>query len=388
MKEKIFFISHASELNGAERMLADLLERINRNKYDPVLVIPQPGPLGERLSRSGIATLVIPMKWWLTGRKEILLQPFKWLWNIWGVLKLVSFLKKEGTRLVVSNSIVNFSGALAARVCGLPHVWIIHEIVGRKSDGLCFILGVSQLKNLIRKFSSQVVANSVATWKAMGHQAERIIVYNGVDFSLLPLISTLQAREKMGFSFNDKVVGVIGKVCPEKGQMKALVAVEKLSTEFPSLKIAFCGQIKDFHYYKRILQKAGKLGWGEKIYFLGYQKDVFLFLKTLDVLLVTSSHESFGRSVIEAMASRTPVVAVKSGGIPEIVEHGKNGLLVGRPNPEEISKALSGILRHSQYACFLAENGFRTVEKKFQLSAQVEKIEQILDSNLKRSSLG
>ena len=97
-------------------MLIQTLERLDRTRFNPVLVIPRPGPLNKYADDSGIETLIVPMKWWLSGRSLVWRQPIAWIWNIKSVKILVDIIRKRNIHLVFTNSAVGFSGALAARI--------------------------------------------------------------------------------------------------------------------------------------------------------------------------------------------------------------------------------------------------------------------------------
>jgi glycosyltransferase involved in cell wall biosynthesis len=99
----------------------------------------------------------------------------------------------------------------------------------------------------------------------------------------------------------------------------------------------------------------------------------------MDCLIVASRAESFGRTIIEAMSVKTPVVAVKSGGIPEVIIHGTNGFLLDSREPEAIKEGMVSFLENREAHKQAAEKGYRTVQEKFLLSHQVQKIEHVLE---------
>ena len=144
----VLFVSHSSELNGAERMLLDVLRGLDRGKFRPLLALPRTGPLQREAEETGIATRVLPMKWSLTERSKTWKQPLTRAWNIPGVIRMARLIRNEAVDLVVTNTSAIWTGAFAARRAGVPHVWFVHEILDGENPLLSHILG---RKALIRR---------------------------------------------------------------------------------------------------------------------------------------------------------------------------------------------------------------------------------------------
>jgi glycosyltransferase involved in cell wall biosynthesis len=173
----------------------------------------------------------------------------------------------------------------------------------------------------------------------------------------------------------------VGKVCEEKGQREAIEALSGLGRERP-VKLLVVGPVKSKAYFAELEKICEAYDIRERVIFTGYRKDVMQLLHLMDCLIVASRTESFGRTVIEAMSVKTPVVAVTSGGIPEIITHGLNGFLLGSRTPQAIRDGLVSFLNDRDTYERVAEEGFRTVQEKFLLSAQVENIEKVLEECL------
>jgi len=112
---------------------------------------------------------------------------------------------------------------------------------------------------------------------------------------------------------------------------------------------------------------ALSLGLSDHVDFLGRKgrRDVARLLQNCEVFVLPSRSEPFGIVLIEAMACRKPVVSTKVGGIPEIIETGKNGILVEPDDPSALAEALATVLRDHDLRESLASNGFSTVHEQF-----------------------
>lgn len=375
---KICCLSHTAELNGAELMLLQTLERIHMQNFRPFLIVPQMGLLLTEAQKLGIETEVVPSKWWLTEKGKMWKQPFAWAWNIRAVLRLVRKIRNERIDLVLSNSSASFTGALAAKLSQVPHVWFIHEILGGKNPQLCSILGQKALARFITRFSCRVLVNSRASESFFVHKENVRLVYNGVELPARQKNKRGILRRGWGFDPQDIVIGMVGKVCEEKGQREAILALGKMGKS-SAWKLLIVGKVKSKGYFKELKDICERYGLKERVVFAGFRRDVLSVLSLMDCLLVASRTESFGRTIIEAMAVKTPVIAVSAGGISEIITHGKNGFLLKSRDVEEIKNTIVSVL-HNRDACKQVVNeGYRTVKEKFLLSEQVRKIEKAME---------
>jgi len=385
MKNNIFFISHSSELNGAELMLLQTLQKINRRRFKPLLLVPCSGPLKDEAEKINLETEIIPMKWWLSERSKIWRQPLSWLWNIKSIFEISKMIEEKNISLVFSNSSVAFSGALAARIKRIPHIWAIHEILKGKKPLVFFFIGNQQLVKLIHGLSTRIIVNSRATQKSFQESEKVRMIYNGLEVNDLESFSKEALRQEFGLEEEDTVLGVVGKICKEKGQREVVLALVSLLQKYPHLKLLLVGAVKDNRYYSKLQKIIKEYKLEELVVFTGYRRDILRLLTLMDLLVVASEAESFGRSVIEAMAAGTPVLAVKSGGIEEIITPGKDGFLVESREPRVIKEALEAILDNPSKRDEVSREGILTVTEKFSLGKQVEKIEKVINECLKES---
>ena len=126
----------------------------------------------------------------------------------------------------------------------------------------------------------------------------------------------------------------------------------------------------------RVEEECASLGLTGKVRFTGFVDDVAAVYKTMDVCVLASLREPFGRVVIEAMACGVPVVATRSGGPEEIIEHGKDGLLVDAGDPEAMAAACLRIAGDSSLRDSLGAAGRQSAVSRFSLenARQVERI--------------
>ncbi|MHB8154609.1 MAG: lipopolysaccharide heptosyltransferase II [Candidatus Omnitrophota bacterium] len=215
---------------------------------------------------------------------------------------------------------------------------------------------------------SNVIARHMIDDLSVPH--ERIkLVPRSVD---LEKFKYLDPKIKRKDDFN---VGIIGRITPLKGHAHFIKAMARISRLVPRLKIWIVGDAPaSKEAYKEELQiLVRRLGLWHCTEFLGTQRDIPGILEHLDlVVLATTTHEAFGRVVVEAQAAGVPVVATKVGGVIDIIEDGKNGLLVPPADAKSMAEAIMRIFMDTQLARELAENAYTKVKEKYNVELMVK----------------
>jgi lipopolysaccharide heptosyltransferase II len=182
----------------------------------------------------------------------------------------------------------------------------------------------------------------------------------------------LSPDKKRGKEFH---VGIIGRITPIKGHLYFIKAMAKVARVVPSLKIWIVGDASPVHqaYKEQVQVLTRRLGLNHCTEFLGTQKNIPEILSHLDLLVLgTTTHEAFGRVVIEAQAAGVPVVATEVGGVVDIIENNKNGLLVPPGDPTSMAEAIIKIYKDPQLAVNLAEAAIAKVKSQYNVGLMVE----------------
>ncbi|MFB3919119.1 MAG: glycosyltransferase family 9 protein [Candidatus Velamenicoccus archaeovorus] len=166
------------------------------------------------------------------------------------------------------------------------------------------------------------------------------------------------------------VVGVIGRITPIKGQIYFLKAMARILRSAPYVKGCIVGSVSPGkgNYMEELEVWTRRLGLSGAVSFLGNRRDVPEVLKGLDALIMPSiAEESFGRVVVEAQAVGVPVIASRVGGVVEIIEDGRDGLLVFPKDDEAMAQAVLRLIGDPALAGRLADAGRRKVEERYSL---------------------
>ncbi len=215
---------------------------------------------------------------------------------------------------------------------------------------------------------SNVIARHMIEDFSVPHERIRLVP-RSVDLEKFKYLDP-QAKRKEDFN-----VGIIGRITPLKGHLHFIKAMARISRSVPRLKIWIVGDAPaSKETYKEELQiLVRRLGLWHCTEFLGTQRDIPGILEHLDlVVLATTTHEAFGRVVVEAQAAGVPVVATKVGGVIDIIEDGKNGLLVPPADAKSMADAVMRIFKDTHLAAELAQHAYVKVKEKYNLELMVK----------------
>lgn len=259
-------------------------------------------------------------------------------------------------------------GVLLKKAKRVPLVITLHgsdvTILGKKiitRPLLKFVLKHADAIIAVSEFLKREVA-------ALGIPGARIkVVYGGVS------VPDKNSKNDE-FELEGTVVTFIGSLVPQKGADIAVKAFAEVKSRVAHTKLVVVGSGKERKNLESIASSL-KL---EDVHFLGTRKNLKNILEKSSVLVLPSREEGFGLTLLEAMSCGVPVVASNAGGIPEIVQHGRNGLLVARDSPRELAEAIIRILSDEKLRDTLIKNGFETA-KRFSWQKTAREVDEIYE---------
>lgn len=369
---RILFISHYSELYGANRSLLTLLEYYNkRADYVIRLLLPSRGNLVKELKKKDIGNEVIPyisQLWYYKLNVKYLLQPFLILFTIVMLPYIVYRVYRFKPDLIYSNTSAENMGILIAKILGIKHISHIREFMDL--DFSAHFIGGNKLKRKYFGMSDGViyVSQSLANWINSNEplSSNQIVIYNGIQVNNTIRYKTLESERPIN-------LGIVGIFDEAKGQHLAIQYFYRLLAEMPSAMLHLYGD-KRCKYKQKLYTLVEKLDIKNRVVFHGFVKDPATIYKEMDALLMFSRMEGFGRVTVEAMQYGVPVIGYNSGGTAEIIIHGKNGFLFDdeRQFVEAVKNLFSSPVKYkemSKNACtdscerFSVERYCNTIEK-------------------------
>ena len=312
---RLLLLDQFSDLGGAQQVLLDLLPAIRERGWQALVGLPGHGELVERVQEAGFECREIACGPYRSGTKSAG-DIARFLTGTPRLARQVRDLaESRGANLIY----VNGPRLLPAVALARPRVPVLFHSHSFLYPGSVRTLAGWALGRLDAWVlgACEFVASP---WRPFVRQERVSVIFNGVD---LP----------EGFSKppgnGAPRIGCIGRIAPEKGQREFLEAAAFIHREVPQARFAVYGDVLFAdagaqRYAAEVRAMAGSL----PVEFAGWVRNVYDALATLDLLLVPSAaHEATTRVILEAFAAGVPVVAMRSGGIPEVVDHGTNGYL-------------------------------------------------------------
>jgi L-malate glycosyltransferase len=331
-RTRVLIVNHTSSVSGGELSLLDLMRALP-DWVDAHLACPE-GELA-RLARSqGATVFVIPatdvsFRWHPVRTPSGLLKASR-------AVAAVRRLTVRGKPHLVHANSVRAGLICAAATAGgsIPLMVHVRDLLPENRGG-------QLVRRIVSRAAVLVVGNSefVARKFAVPRSRARLRwVHSPVDLARFNpgFVDRASARRALGLPATAPILGVVGQLTPWKAQDDAIRVTAALRHEFPKIQLAIVGEARfvgaatshdNRSFVENLLTMADAPDAEGSVRFTGQRSDIPIVMRALDVLLAPSWAEPFGRSIVEAMAMGTAVVASSVGGPAEIITDGIDGFL-------------------------------------------------------------
>jgi glycosyltransferase involved in cell wall biosynthesis len=269
-------------------------------------------------------------------------------------------------------------GRLAARITKVPVV--IHTPHGHVFFGH-FGPILSKVFLWIEKLFARLTDRAIALTEGERkdytefnvYPPEKIVcIHSGVEIEKFKQnsISVVEKKRSLGLNQTGFTVGFVGWLLPIKGPMQLLNAMKEVWLEYDDSNLVFIGK-GDLDVDLRAA--ALNIGANGRVNFLGWRNDIDQIMPVFDILVLPSLNEGMGRVLVEAMAAGKPVVASNVGGIPDLVEHGHNGLLVPPGDQKALAASIKELIDDPEKARLMGQRGW-DICGRFSIGGMIEKL--------------
>ncbi len=376
---RVLYVNHTAEVSGAERSLLALLGGLP-SSVRPLVATP-PGRLARAVEELGIDVTPI-----VSTAGSLRLHPAHTPRAVaemgLAALQVRRAARRHRAEVVHANSI------RAGIELGLAHVSPAASIVHVR-DCLPPSAVTSATMRLIARTATTVVANShytAGTVRAAAASARLEVVHPAIDLAAFDpaRIDRSAARARLGTAGARRVLmGVVAQLSPWKGQDTAIEALRLLREQDVDAHLLLIGSAKflasstrfdNEAYVAGLKRLVADAGLEERVSWLGERDDVPDLVRALDVLLLPSREEPFGRALLEAMALEVPVLATSVGGPPELVRDGIEGYLVAPGEPEAWAQAVRRVVEGSEQGRAMGRAGRVRIAEGFDVEHHVEAV--------------
>jgi len=273
-------------------------------------------------------------------------------------------------------------GRLAARLYGgsiIVHTPHGHNFYGYFGPTLSKI--IIAIEKFLSSFTDKIIAlteleqKDLLRFKITG--ADRIVLIRQgleLDRYMQANIDKDKIKKELNIQPHENVLGMIGRLEPVKGPLYFVEAAKDIIEEFPETKFLIVGE---GILRKRLERRIEILGLKEKFIFTGWREDMPEIISVLDLLIFPSLNEAVGMVLIEAQACGVPVVATEVGGIPEIVNNNRTGILVPAGDSKELARAVNCLLGDKQKRSQLSKEAQDWIKDKFKVQEMIDKLSEL-----------
>lgn len=384
---RILYVNNSADLYGASRALLRVLPPLRDRGFEPVVVVPERGPLQERIEALGMKVIVDPG---LSIVDRARLKSWRALGFFLGfpfsVLRFFNLIRRERIALVHTNTAVMPSPALAAWLAGVPHVWHMREIFDE------FRSGWKLYWRYLHAFSTRIPCMSEAIAAQFPNRAKTRVLFDGLPLEEYPRAAVnLRAEAKARFQLGpEPVIGCVGRIkFGRKGQEVLVQAAALLKQRGLKAKLLLVGAPApgNEEHGERLRQLIHDLGLTADVALPGELADPKPAYAAMDIFVLPSAQaEPFGLVVLEAMAMGCPVVATAIGGPLSIVAEGETGFLVPPGDAQVLADRLEVLLRDAALRERMMAAGRTRLETKFSFYNTVNELEALYREVLNASA--
>jgi glycosyltransferase involved in cell wall biosynthesis len=387
----IVYLHHNPDVYGSSRSLERIVRTLDKTEFKPIVLLPYEGPLRGLLEAAGAEVRVVSC---ISVIERQVFHSFRLVWFVLTLpirlLQLAVYLRHLQADLVHTNTGLIVSGAAAAFIAGVPHVWHIRDWFQEFSGLWKFYV------HYIMAFSRKVVCVSHSTAEQFPAHPKVQVISNGFspeEFpaekrELRPVI-----RNNLGMGANaDRtfVVGTVGRIkLLRKGQEFLLEAVAILKKRGLNVACIIVGApYKGYEDHLDIMKEQVRvLGVEREIHWIGEVPDPAAYYLAMDCFVLTSAQpEPFGRVIGEAMGWELPVIATNFGGPLELVLDGVTGFHFPPGNARALADKIELLMNDRPRAKAMGIAGRDHLFTRFSLGVMVENLQRCYREALASSS--
>lgn len=372
MKIKVLHVHTLPVISGSGLNTFLSMKGQSQAGFEVELACAAEGPLLRLAEDNGMRVLRLRhMVWGINPIKDVL-----------AVFELSTLISKNRYTIVhTHNSKAGFIGRLAARLAGASV--IVHTVHGfafhgREPGWKCLFYRF--LERLAAGWCDKLIMISqpLMDWaikERIGKPGQMVTIYSGIDLTAFRQISdSTSIRKSLGLEADDVVVGEVAKLWEGKGHAVLFQAATEILGRCTKLKLLLIGEGA---LRPSLEALAAQLGISGQVVFTGFREDVPQLTQLLDIAVLPSFFEGMGRAVIEAQAAGKPVVGSRVGGIPDLIQDGKTGLLVPAGDVKALADAIEQLYHDPELRKRLGDAAKLAAGSRFDATTMNQQIIQV-----------
>lgn len=381
---RVLFLHPSNELYGADTSLLYLLRGLDRTRFEPFVILANDleysGLLSKELTASGIRVASLPIA---VARRKYLspLGMPAFLGRVRSSVRMVSkIIEEESIDVVHTNTLAVWTGALAAKRTGRPHVWHIRESLENPKQL------VMLMQRFVPSYSVRVVGVSKAVLENIlitpEARAKGVVIYNGKDpQTWMYATGRDKVRQELGIGSGDLAVGMVSRVSAMKAPDLCVRAVSRLMTAYPHLHCFIAGgpvpgQTEPLNELHQLIAASPA---PQRFHLLGERRDAPDLMAAMDILAAPSRYgEGASLTIIQGMFAGKPVVATDVGGNKELVQHGQTGFIVPSEDVDALTQRMDTLIRDERMRAEMGRAGQHYALTHFTIDRTISEFNELL----------
>ncbi|MEL6625974.1 MAG: glycosyltransferase family 4 protein [Bacteroidota bacterium] len=360
---KILETIRQGQIGGGETHVIDLVSRMDRTQFEPIVLSFTDGPMVELLRKRDIKVYV-----------EHTTKPFNWFMRP----KVNQIIERENIQLIHAHGTRATSNTFwSAQKFDIPLMYTVH--------GWSFHPSLHPLMFWMRHRSEGYLTNkadlTVCVSEANRQEGKSFfplekstIVYYGIDTDRYdPTRPSKDVRGELGISEDQILVGYIARMTTQKDPFTLVKAIQQAAPQDPRLHFLLVG---DGELRAETVKMVEESGLDERVTFTGFRQDIPDVLQAIDMYVLPSLWEGLPIGLLESMSMGRAAIASKVDGTVEAISHKENGWLIDSKRPDQLAEAMVTLARHPEMIDKLGHAARQTVVERFSLEAMVRNVEK------------
>ena len=352
---------------GAETVMLDIARKLDKDRFNPTVVLHRSRWLHEQLKANRVDTRIIPSR-------RSLDVPF--------LKKFVKLCRELKTDVIHSHlSGANLYACLAGAIGRIPVIATYHNELYMPTSSEKYV----PLKTfIVRKLASMTILVADFMKKEYAERGKfppnrLMTIYSGIDFGDDLDVNTAKLRQSLDISDDKLVVGNVANLRSPKGHQYLVEAAAQICKDIPNVEFLLIGEEGKGNLKEQLEDQIADLRLEENVKLLGFRRDVKQLLRIMDVFVLPSLSEGLPLSVVEAMAASLPVVATDVGGLKEIVSDGETGYLVESGNAAVLADKVSTLLTDKNLRKRMGNKGRKVALDRFSLESMIDNYQNLYE---------
>lgn len=319
----MLFLSHEGGMYGAQQSLALLIEHLDPADITPIVSVARTpdGPFAQAMHALPNVQAVLThqrVQWVKHSQRNLFQKMGDSLGLLWQAItrvpKLAKLIRDHRIDLVHTNSVVSLEGALAAKLAGVPHVWHCREMFTVTNPKFQPMVPVNWVAPVMLALSDHIICitDAVKAQFPKANQAKCAVVWN-------PVVIDSKKLDREPIELERCRLGYVGRLSTGKGVLTVLEALADGRKQYPHWTLHLFGHFINGEEEQRITQRIKMLGLDEAVVFHGFCEGKAEIYRNMDVLVLPSTNEAFGRVLVEAMSFGVSCVGSDAAAIPEVL---------------------------------------------------------------------